>query len=126
MGDIAPLAQNAGRVMHELPEASHTAPPSFNLLMTILNGAAGSGADAFLGGHGAAGAGAEGAVLGHLVADPVWNLGGNAASRLANSRPAQAYLGNQLWRPGVHTSAPDRETLLRLLMAPPVNQLEGK
>lgn len=44
------------------------------------------------------------------------------------SRPGvQDYLKNQKWRPDAYTSAPDREQLLRLLMAPPeVQSLPGQ
>lgn len=105
-GTLAPLAQDASRVMTPHPAPSTHLPPLVDLGMASVGGILGHGA--------------ESAVLGHLLANSLYNGAANLGSRTISSRPSQAYLANQMWRPGAASSTPDREALVRLLMAPTV------
>lgn len=116
-GTLAPLADDASRVMtpHPTPPSGDKIPPSMDLLITALSSAAGGGAGHALGGGIAHGL--ESGVLGHLIAPAIYHGTANAASRAVSSGPAQAYLGNQAWRPGA-ASTTDMNQLVRLLMSP--------
>lgn len=121
-GTLVPLAEDASRVMTPHPEISDVPPPWFDLASTgvsgLLHGAVGHAAGAGL--PGAAAGATEGGVLGHLLAPSLYKAGSRVAGAAVSNGPAQAYLGNQLWRPGAHTSA-EPDLLLRLLMSPAVN-----
>lgn len=125
-GTLAPLADDASRVMTSHPKPSVEIPPSVQLMAALLSGAAHGGAGHLAGGGGAAlAAGAPGAMLGHFMAPTVYNTAANAGSRAISSRPAQAYLGNQAWRPGMASAVPTQDELVRLLMSPERAQLTG-
>jgi hypothetical protein len=124
-GTLAPLAQNAGRVMTPLPPPSPEGPlarVAGALGGLLLGGGVGHSTSGM---PGAVSEGIVGAILGGERGHDVAQLAKNMAGRVVGSRPAQAYLGNQAWRPGPHTSA-DPDLMARLLMAPPVNQIGGQ
>ena len=123
-GELAPLAQDASRVMTELPNNPNpNGGPLSRLMGAAVGGILGGGAGhATGGGMGALSEGIVGAILGgergHDVAEVMKNL----LSRGVNTPAAQAYLRNQQWRPGPHTSS-DADQIARMLLAPPVNRL---
>lgn len=125
-GTLAPLTDDASRVMTPHPKPSDTAPAWFDLTSAMAFALAHGGAGA-AGGHAMGGvpgamglgalAGSEGGVLGHLLKDSLYKGLAGAGSRAVSNAPAQAYLGNQTWRPGASTHM-DIDQLTRLLMSP--------
>lgn len=125
-GTLAPLAQNAGRVMTPLPPVTGEQGPAARIAGSLAGLFLGGGAGYHAGGlTGALEGGPVTAILAGERANDAAQLAKNVAGRVVGSRPAQAYLGNQMWRPGRHTSA-DPDLMARLLMAPPVNQVGGQ
>lgn len=119
-GTLAPLAEDASRVMTEHLPPAEGVPPWFDLASAGAGGLLTGGAGVLTGGLPGAVHATEGAVAGHLLKDSLYKMGSRVAGAAVSNAPAQAYLGNQLWRPGSHTSA-ERDLLLRLLMSPAVN-----
>lgn len=118
-GTLAPWARNAERVMTPFPTPADGHGASG--LGVILGGLMGTGAGYATGGAShAVSEGLVGAITGGHAADVVRTLK-NTAGRAVASDPAQAYLRNQTWLPGQATTM-DRDTALRLLMSPPVQQ----
>lgn len=123
---LAENAQNAGRVMTPHPEVRTDVPPIVDLLMSGATGLLHGGAAHHYGGSGAGIMGlGEGSVLGHLLAPSTYNMAAGAIGKAASSTPAQAYLANQLWRPGAASGTPSKEELVRLLMSPQAQALQG-
>lgn len=126
-GTLAPLADDASRVMTPHPKPSAEIPPSVQLMAALLSGVAHGGGAHLAGANigGTVAAGTPGAMLGHFMAPTIYNTAANLGSRAVSSAPTQAYLGNQAWRPGAASAAPSREELIRLLMSPERQQLAG-
>lgn len=117
-GTLAPLADDASRVMTKHPEPSDKMPPWAHALATVATSVAtGAGNAAHSGLPGALGGGTMGALVGHQIAPTLYNTVANAGSRVVGSRPVQSYLANQAWRPGAATTT-DMDQLVRLLMSP--------
>lgn len=124
---LANWARDANKLMTPHPKPTEGAPAWFDLTASTL-GALAHGGGGAAGGHamggipgalvGASIGGAEGGVFSHLLAPSIYKALSSGASKAVSNKPVQALLGNQLWRPGAHSSAPDREMLLRLLMTP--------
>ncbi len=117
-GTLAPLADDASRVMTEHPKPNHEMPAGVRALATVLSSIATGGANAAHSGvAGALTGGSMGALVGHAVAPSFYNAAANAGSRVVSSGPVQSYLANQRWRPGAVTTT-DMDQLVRLLMSP--------
>lgn len=125
-GTLAPLAQDASRVMTPLPTPTGERGPMTRLIGAGLGGLLGSGAGMVVHSpmHGADLA-AVTAILGGERAGDVAEVAKNALGRVAGSRGGQLYLGNQLWRPGPHTTG-DPSVIARMLLTPPVNRQDGQ
>lgn len=119
-GTLAPLAEDASRVMTPHPEISDVPPAWFDLAATTGAGLVTGGAGLMHSGLPGAAHGLEGGVLGHLLGPSLYKAGSRAAGAAVSNAPAQTYLGNQLWRPGANSTA-DNDLILRLLLTPPVN-----
>lgn len=118
-GTLAPLADDASAVMTPHPTPSGDAPHWFKSALTGLGTLAGGGA-AHMAGQtpwGTAGVATAAGVGGNVAAPLLYNMGAGLAGRAVSSAPAQAYLANQLWRPGA-ASTTDAATMARLLMSP--------
>lgn len=118
-GTLVPLAENAGRVMTELPKPVEGGGPVTRLMGAGLAGLGGAGVGALTHTPGmGADLGVVSAILGGERAADVANSAIGAAGRVVGSRPAQAYLRNQMWRPGPNSASTRIEDLVRLLGAP--------
>lgn len=125
-GSLAPLADDASRVMTPLPKPSTDVPDWVHLAGAaagaLSHGAAGAH---YGGGMGALAGAGEGALSGLFTVPHLYNMGKNVVGRAVGSAPAQAYLGNQVWRPGPHTTG-NADLLAKMLLTPPVNQQSGQ
>lgn len=122
-GSLVPLAENADRVMSPLPKPSEAGGKVTRLMGAGLAGLFGGGLG-YLAHSPLQGADLGGlyAILGGERAADLANTAWGAAGRAMGSHPAQAYLGNQAWRPGANSTAPRIEDLVRLLGSPGESQ----
>jgi|ERR1700722_4295008 len=118
--DLESHATNSASVMTPLPEPNTHVSPLVQIGSAVANSLAHGGAGYHYGGApaGLAGAG-EGFLGGLFGAEPAINAVRDAAGRVVAHPAAQAYLKNQLWRPGGASAPPDMATLVRLLAASP-------
>lgn len=117
--DLAKLANSAPHVMQPLPEPSTHISPTVQIASAVGNSLLHGGAGYHLGGPavGLSGAG-EGFLGGLFGAEPAINASKDMMARILASKVPQAYLKNQLWKPGAVTSS-DPAMIARLLMSPP-------
>lgn len=119
-GELAPWANNAEKVMVEhapTPDKSKV-PPMVDLGLASLSGLLHGGAAHHYGGGAAGIMGlGEGSVLGHLLAPSIYHGVADIGAHAVSNRASQAYLKNQLWKPG-QASSTDLSTLVKLLASP--------
>jgi hypothetical protein len=117
--DLDVHAEHAAPLMRPLPAPTHEISPLAQQTSAIVNSAIHGGAGYGMGGGlGALTGAGEGYLGGLFGAESAINAAKNALGRGVALPSVQEYLKNQRWRPGPHSSAPDREMLLRLLMTP--------
>lgn len=115
--DLKEHADQAAHVMTPHPAPKDDA-SNFARVLTTLGGAA-VGASSGEGIRGAIRGAMEGSLPGLFVGPSAVGAVKNAAGRVAASPPVQTWAKNQAWRPqGLVTEAPNREALVRALMAP--------
>ncbi len=118
--DLETHADQASRVMTPLPEPTNDK-SNIARLLTMAGGAA-IGASSGEGLRGILRGAMEGSLPGLFAGPSAVSTVKDVAGRVVANPVSQAYLKNQLIRPGSATSA-DRATLLRLLMTPQAKQL---
>lgn len=119
-GTLAPWARNVAKVATEFPKTE--APHGTSGLGVILGSLLGAGAGGLVdGAKGVLSEGLLGGITGGHAQDVIRTLK-NGLGRAVSTGPAQAYFRNQGWLPN-GSSPSDKETLARLLMAPPTKQL---
>jgi hypothetical protein len=119
---LANHARNAAAVMEPLPPRSEQTSDLWPVIGALLGGLTHGTAGYHLGGGMGALTGAgEGSVTGLLTLPHVVNTAKDIAARVATTRPTQAYLANQMWRPGAATTT-DPATIARLLLLSPAKQ----
>ncbi len=117
-GTLAPLADDASRVMIPHPDPKPT-PEWFKKGIGGLSAAASGGVSHAAGmtPWGTAGVISGAGVAGNYLAPAIYNTVAALTGRAASTPAVQAYLGNQMWRPGA-ASMSDPATLARLLSSP--------
>lgn len=119
-GTLAPLADDASRVMTPHPTVNQEPPNWFKVAAAAAPAALAGGATHLAGNSGMGTVGTAstlGAILGKQLAPEIYNIGAGIGSRVVSNPLVQGYLGNQMWRPGGGSNA-DAATVARILMSP--------